>query len=72
VADEVGVGTLLGSKLFNGWAIVGVAAALRPITAPVLELAPAIGFDVAGHTIDDPRRSRCHPAHAGCAAAARL
>lgn len=43
--DEVSVGTLLGSNLFNGWAIVGVAASLHPITSPVLELAPAIGFD---------------------------
>lgn len=69
--DEVGVGTLLGSNLFNGWAIVGVAASLHPITTPVLELAPAIDFDVLAILFDDPRRSRCHHAHAGCAVAGR-
>lgn len=42
--DEVGVGTLLGSNLFNGLAIVGVAAAIRPIDSPAMKLAPAIGF----------------------------
>lgn len=41
--DDVGVGTLLGSNLFNGLAIVGVAAAIHPIAAPATELAPAIG-----------------------------
>lgn len=31
--DEVGVGTLLGSNLFNGLAIVGTAAMIEPISA---------------------------------------
>lgn len=42
--DDVGLGTLLGSNLFNGLAIVGVAAAIHPIQAPVDEIAVALGF----------------------------
>lgn len=37
--DEVGVGTLLGNNLFNGLAIVGVAASIHPIRASVAEVA---------------------------------
>jgi cation:H+ antiporter len=44
--DEVGIGTLLGSNLFNGLAIVGVAASIHPIVAPAGQLAPALGFGV--------------------------
>lgn len=42
--DDVGLGTLLGSNLFNGLAIVGVAAAIHPIQAPVGEITAALGF----------------------------
>lgn len=44
--DDVGLGTLLGSNLFNGLAIVGVAAAIHPIRAPLGEVAVALGFGV--------------------------
>lgn len=37
--DDVGVGTLIGSNLFNGLAIVGVAGAIHPISAPPTEVA---------------------------------
>jgi cation:H+ antiporter len=40
--DDVGLGALLGSNLFNGLAIVGVAATLHPIQAPLREVAPAL------------------------------
>lgn len=40
--DEVGVGTLLGSNLFNGLAIVGVAASIHPIRAPFVEVAATL------------------------------
>lgn len=40
--DEVGVGTLLGSNLFNGLAIVGTAAAIHPIRAPFAEVAATL------------------------------
>ncbi|HES75899.1 MAG TPA: sodium:calcium antiporter [bacterium] len=44
--DEVGIGTLLGSNLFNGMAIVGVAASIHPIHTPLNEIGVAIGFGV--------------------------
>lgn len=44
--DDVGLGTLLGSNLFNGLGIVGVAATIHPIRAPFSEVAIALGFGV--------------------------
>lgn len=40
--DEIGVGTLLGSNLFNGLCIVGVAAGLHPITIDASSVLPAL------------------------------
>lgn len=40
--DEVGLGALLGSNIFNGLFIVGVAGAITPIHAPIRETAPAL------------------------------
>lgn len=40
--DEVGLGTLLGSNVFNGLAVVGTAATIHPISAPIAEVAPAL------------------------------
>jgi cation:H+ antiporter len=37
--DDVGVGTLIGSNLFNGLAIVGVAGTIHPISVPFAEVA---------------------------------
>jgi cation:H+ antiporter len=37
--DEIGVGTLLGSNLFNGLAIVGTAASIHPMRVPFTEVA---------------------------------
>jgi len=42
--DDIGVGTLLGSNLFNGMAIVGVAASIHPIQAPPAEIAITLGM----------------------------
>ena len=42
--DDVGLGTLLGSNLFNGLAIVGVTATIHPIRAPLGEVAAALAF----------------------------
>lgn len=44
--DDVGLGTLLGSNLFNGLGIVGVAATIHPIRAPLGEVATALAFGV--------------------------
>ncbi len=40
--DEIGVGTLLGSNLFNGLCIVGVAAGLHPIKIAATSVLPAL------------------------------
>ncbi len=53
--DDVGLGTLLGSNLFNGLAIVGVAATIHPITIPPLEVATALGFGAATVLLTVPR-----------------
>ncbi|WP_333823143.1 sodium:calcium antiporter [Pinisolibacter sp.] len=42
--DDIGLGTLLGSNLFNGLAIVGVAATITPIVVPVAEVGIALAF----------------------------
>lgn len=55
--DDVGLGTLLGSNLFNGLAIVGVAATLHPIQVPLGEVAVALGFGVLTVLLVLPRRS---------------
>jgi cation:H+ antiporter len=54
--DDVGLGTLLGSNLFNGLAIVGVAAAIHPIQAPVGEIAAALVVGVLTVLLILPRR----------------
>ena len=53
--DDVGLGTLLGSNLFNGLAIVGVAAAIHPIQAPIGEIAAALVFGLLGVLLILPR-----------------
>jgi cation:H+ antiporter len=40
--DEVGLGTILGSNIFNGLFILGVASTITPIRAGLLEVAPAL------------------------------
>lgn len=55
--DEVGVGTLLGSNLFNGLAIVGVAASLHPISISLPEISIALVFGVVGLMLLLPNRA---------------
>lgn len=40
--DDIGIGTLLGSNLFNGLAIVGLTASIHPIVVPFAEIAVAL------------------------------
>jgi cation:H+ antiporter len=42
--DEVGLGTLLGSNIFNGLFIVAVASVIAPIPVVLRETAAALGF----------------------------
>lgn len=44
--DDIGVGTLIGSNLFNGLAIVGLAAGIQPIPVAAGELAITLGFGI--------------------------
>jgi cation:H+ antiporter len=52
--DDIGIGTLLGSNLFNGLCIVGVAASLHPIASPIVEIAAALGFGIAAVLLTIP------------------
>lgn len=53
---DVGLGTLLGSNLFNGLAIVGVAASIHPIRANFDEVAVALVAGVLTVLLILPRR----------------
>lgn len=53
---EVGVGTVLGSNVFNNLWIVGVAAMLHPITASVSEVLLAIVACLVGLALITPTR----------------
>lgn len=55
--DDVGVGTLIGSNLFNGLAIVGVAASIHPIAAPLNEIVVTLVCGVAGLLLLLPNRA---------------
>ena len=54
--DDVGVGTLIGSNLFNGLAIVGVAGAIHPIAAPLGEVALTLGVGIVALLMLLPNR----------------
>ncbi len=55
--DDIGVGTLLGSNLFNGMAIVGVAASIHPIQAAPAEVAVALGIGLLALLLLVPDRA---------------
>jgi cation:H+ antiporter len=55
--DDVGVGTLIGSNLFNGLAIVGVAGTIHPIAAPRNEVAMTLICGVVALLLLLPNRS---------------
>lgn len=42
--DEVGLGTMLGSNIFNGLFIIAIAACIHPITISFHEAAAGLGF----------------------------
>ncbi len=55
--DEVGIGTLIGSNLFNGLAIVGVAGSIHPIAAPLAEVTLTLVCGVLALLLLLPNRS---------------
>lgn len=54
--DEVGLGTILGSNIFNGVFIIAVAAIIHPITAPWREVAVTLAFGMAALFLSYPSR----------------
>ena len=54
--DEVGLGTILGSSIFNGLLIVAVAAMIHPITVPWREVAIALAFGLVALVFAYPTR----------------
>jgi cation:H+ antiporter len=55
--DEVGVGTLIGSNLFNGLVIVGVAGTIHPIVAPPGEVALTLSAGIVALLLLLPNRT---------------
>lgn len=55
--DEVGLGTLLGSNIFNGLFIVGVASSITPIGIGFAVVAPALALGVLAVALTYPPRS---------------
>jgi len=55
--DEIGIGTVLGSNIFNSLFIVPVAAIIKPIKVPLPEVAPALFFGVLSLLIALPQRN---------------
>ena len=55
--DDVGVGTLIGSNLFNGLAIVGVAGTIHPISVPLAEVALTLACGIFGLLLLLPNRA---------------
>lgn len=56
--DDVGIGTLIGSNLFNGMAIVGVAAVIHPISAPLREVSFTLVCGIVALLLLLPNRQR--------------
>ncbi len=54
--DDVGVGTLIGSNLFNGLAIVGIAGVIHPIAVPLAEVAFTLACGMAALLMLRPDR----------------
>lgn len=53
--DEIGLGTLLGSNIFNNFWIVAVASLITPMTAlPLSELAVGLGFGLLSVALTYP------------------
>jgi cation:H+ antiporter len=55
--EEVGLGTILGSNIFNGLLIIGVASSIAPISITLREVAPALILGLAAVALTYPPRS---------------
>jgi cation:H+ antiporter len=59
--DEIGLGTVLGSNVFNGLFIIGTAAVLCPIQVNPLEVGWVLGFGVVSTALTFPLRDDLIP-----------
>lgn len=59
--DEIGLGTVLGSNIFNGLFIVGTAAVICPIRFDPREVRWALGFGVGTTLLTFPRQDGVIP-----------
>lgn len=59
--DEIGLGTILGSNIFNGLFIIGVAVSIRPVRVTLAELAIALAFGLVSLLLAFPTRSGLIP-----------
>lgn len=55
--EEVGLGTILGSNIFNGLLIVGVASSIAPIEITLQEVAPALVLGLVALALTYPTTS---------------
>lgn len=55
--DEVGLGAILGSNIFNGLFIIGIAAIIHPIKAPWQDIAITLAFGIAAIMLVYPSRT---------------
>jgi cation:H+ antiporter len=55
--DEVGLGTVLGSNIFNGAFIVAVAASIHPVVMPFQHVAVVLVFGIATIVLVYPPRN---------------
>ena len=55
--DEVGLGTILGSNIYNGIFVVAVAAIIHPITVAWREVAIALVFGLVALWFSYPKRN---------------
>lgn len=55
--DEVGLGTILGSNIFNGLFIIGVASSITPIVVPFREAALALMIGLVAVILTYPPQS---------------
>ncbi len=63
--DDIGLGTILGSNIFNGLFIIGVAVVIRPVRVTLAELALALAFGLAALLLAFPARSGVIPRRRG-------
>ena len=52
--EEVGLGTILGSNIFNGLFVIGVASSIAPISITLQEVAPALLLGLAAVALTYP------------------